>query len=150
MAGEPDLKITLNSYSYIVGKLDRQGERALKRVDEMKTNSAEYFAQWDKQGIAYTNSQFREASEERRRKIADIYAQVPAAGAGIRGAYMAYMADLKEIQLYLSNDLTPNGVQAITPVANKTVQNLDVLKGSLKPVISALDEINAELYSGKK
>jgi len=82
--------------------------------------------------------------------LAEIYAQVPEAGAGIKGSYNAYLTNLKEIQRYLSNDLTPKGIEAITPVANKTVQDLDALKASLKPVISALDDIHKELYSDTK
>jgi hypothetical protein len=82
--------------------------------------------------------------------LAQIYAQVPIAGAGIKGAYFDYLTDLKEIQKYLSNDLTPKGIEAITPVAQKSVQDRDALKESLKPLIVALDGIKAELYSEKK
>lgn len=149
-AGQPDLKKAFDTYSDDLAKLDSQGNRVLKHLEEMKSRSTEYFAEWEKQGIAYTNPQIRELSEERRIKLAEIYAQVPAAGAGIKVAYLAYLTDLKEIQLYLSNDLTPKGVETIAPVANKTVQDLDGLRTSLKPVISALDEIKAELYGGTK
>jgi len=149
-AGQPDLKKSFDTFSKNVTKLDSEGKRVLKRIEEMKANSKEYFAEWEKQGDAYTNPQIRELSEERRAKLAEIYAQVHIAGAGIKGSYLAYLSDLKEIHTYLSNDLTPNGVEAITPVANKSSQDLDALKESIKPVIAALDAIKAELYSGKK
>ena len=148
--GVTDLKKPFDNYSDNVAKLESEGERVLKRLDEMKVNSKEYFGEWEKQGDTFTNSDIRELSEERRSKLAGIYAQVPAAGVGIRGSYHAYLTDLKEIQKYLSNDLTPKGIEGITPVANKSVQDLDSLKSSLRPVITALDEIQAELYSGKK
>jgi ABC-type transporter Mla subunit MlaD len=147
---QPDLKKSFDSYSDNVAELDSGGKRVLKRIDEMKSQSKEYFAEWEKQGDAYTNPRIRELSAERRNKLAEIYAQVPEAGAGIKGSYNAYLTNLKEIQRYLSNDLTPKGVEAITPVANKTVQDLDALKASLKPVISALDDIHKELYSETK
>lgn len=150
MPGQPELKKSFDAYTDNLAKLDKEGTKVLKRMDEMKENSKEYFAEWEKQGEDYTNPQIRELSEERRTKLAGIYAQVPAAGAGIKGSYLAYLTDLKEIQLYLSNDLTPNGVEAIAPVARKSVQDLDTLKSSLRPVIYALDEIKAELYSEKK
>ncbi|MFA7404424.1 MAG: DUF2959 family protein [Pelobacteraceae bacterium] len=145
-----DLKKSFDSYSDNLAKLDKEGKKVLKRLDEMKSHSKEYFAEWEKQGDAFTNSEIRELSEQRRSRLAEVYAQVPAAGAGIKGSYHAYLTDLKEIQMYLSNDLTPKGIEGITPVANKSVQNLDALKASLKPVLSALDEIKAELYNGKK
>ena len=150
ITGNPNLKKSFVTYSDNVVKLDNEGKRVLKRFEDMKSQNNKYFAEWEKQGDTFTNSEIRELSEERRNKLAEIYAQVPAANAGIKGTYLTYLTDLKEIQKYLSNDLTPKGVEAITPVANKSVQDLDALKTSLKPVIAALDEIKVELYSGKK
>lgn len=147
---QSDLKKSFDSYTKNVADLDSEGKRVFKRIDEMKANGTEYFAEWEKQGDTYTNQRIRELSEERRAKLAEVYAQVHVAGAGIKGSYNAYLADLKEIQKFLSNDLTPKGVESITPVANKSFQDLDVLKESVKPVISALDAIKAELYVDKK
>jgi DNA repair ATPase RecN len=148
--GQADLKKSFDKYSDNVDKLDKEGKKVLKRVEEMKSRSKEYFAEWEKEGDAFTNSEIRELSAERRNRLAEIYARVPAAGYGVKGNYNAYLTDLKEIQKYLSTDLTPKGVVAITPVAKKSVQDLDLLKESLKPVITTLDEIKVELYSGKK
>lgn len=145
-----ELKKPFNSYSDNLAKLESEGKRVVKRTEEMKSRSKEYFGEWEKQGDTFTNSEIRELSAERRNNLAEIYARVPAAADGIKGTYNAYLTDLKEIQKYLSNDLTPKGIEAITPVAKRSVQNLDALKVSLQPVITALDEIKAELYTGKK
>jgi len=150
MPGQSNLKKSFDTYSDNVAKLDSEGKRVLKRTDEMKSNSKEYFGEWEKQGDAFTNAEIRELSTERRNKLAESYARVPAASSGIKGTYNAYLTDLKEIQKFLSTDLTPKGIEAITPVAQKSVQDLDALKASLVPVITALDEIKAELYTGKK
>ncbi len=144
--GQPELKKTFDLYSDNLDKLDSEGNKVLKRVDEMKLQSKEYFGEWEKQGDAYTNPKIRELSEERRAKLSEIYAQVPAAGIGIKGSYQDYLTDLKEIRKFLSNDLTTNGVEAIAPVAAKSVQDLDVLKKSLDPLLAALDAIKTELY----
>ncbi|OGU13626.1 MAG: hypothetical protein A2076_08740 [Geobacteraceae bacterium GWC2_53_11] len=150
VAGNPDLKKTFNAYSDQLDKLDGEGKRVLKRMEEMKSHSKEYFAEWEKQGVAYKNPEISALSEERRTKLAEIYARVPASSAGVKSSYLAYLTNLKEIQSYLSNDLTPKGVEGITPVAKKAVVDMAALKDSLQPVIAALDEIKAELYSGKK
>jgi len=150
MAKAPDLKKPFDSYSNNLAKLDSEGKRTIKRMEEMKARSRDYFGEWEKQGDTYTNPQIRELSDERRTRLASIYAQVPEAGMGIKGAYHAYLTDLKEIQLYLSNDLTPKGLDGIAPAANKTIQDREALKTSLVPLLAALDAIHAELYSGKK
>lgn len=148
--GQKHLKKAFDKYTDNLKDLEKEGNKVIKRSDQMAENSKEYFSEWKKQGNAYTNPEIRELSEERRIKLAGIYAQVPAASAGIKGSYLAYLTDLKEIQTFLSNDLTPKGVELITPIAQKSVQDLDYLKATLRPVISALDEIKAELYGGKK
>jgi len=148
--GKPDLKKSFDSYTDNVAKLDKEGNKVIERLQEMKLRSNEYFGEWEKDGDTFTNPEIRELSEQRRSNLSELYARVPASGAGIKGTYHAYLTDLKEIQKYLSNDLTPKGIEGIAPVANKSVQDLDALKMSLKPVITALDEIKVELYSGKK
>src|SRR3989304_3495969 len=55
-----------------------------KSLDALvKAGKTEYFAEWEKQGDAYKNQQIRELSEERRIKLAEIYAKVHTAGGGI-------------------------------------------------------------------
>ncbi len=150
VAGNTDLKKSFDSYSDNLAKLDKEGKKVLKRTEEMKSHSKEYFAEWEKQGDTFTNPEIRELSAERRTHLAEVYAKVPAAAEGIHGTYNAYLTGLKEIQKYLSTDLTPKGVEAITPVANQSVKDLDALKTSLQPVLVALAEIKAELYKAKK
>jgi hypothetical protein len=149
-AAKPDLKKSFKSYDNNLDKLEHEGKRVLKRMEEMKAHSKEYFAEWDKDGAAYKNPEISSLSEERRVKLAEIYARVPASDVGIKSHYLSYLSNLKEIKKYLSNDLTPSGIETINPVAKKAVQDMDALKTSLQPVIVALDEIKAELYSGKK
>ena len=66
----------------------------------------------------------------------------------MREAYPVYLSDIKKIQTDLSNDLTPKGIEAITPVARKAVKDGDRLKDAVKPVISAIDRTKAELAQG--
>ena len=148
--GQSELKKPFDKYSDNLAKLDSEGKKVIQRTEEMKARNTEYFAEWEKQDDAFTNPEIRELSSERRTKLAEIYARVPAAGAGIKGNYNAYLTDLKEIQKYLSTDLTAKGIESITPVAQKSVQELDALKVSLQPLLTALDEIKTELYSNKK
>jgi len=147
--GQTKLKKPFEKYSDNLVKLDKEGKRVLKRTEEMKANSKEYFGEWEKEGDSFTNPELRELSAERRIKLAEIYARVPEAGYGVKGNYQAYLIDLKEIQKYLSTDLTPKGIESISPVVKKSIQDLDALKQSLRPVIAALDEIKAELYNKK-
>lgn len=148
--GNPDLRKSFDTYSANLAKLDAEGQRMIKRSDEMKSHSKEYFEEWEKQGDAFVNPTIRELTEERRVTLANLYAQVPAASTGVRGSYLDCMTDMKEIQKHLSNDLTPKGVASVADVARQCVKNREALQASFLPVLVALDGIKAELYSGKK
>ncbi len=148
--GQPEVEKFFGHYSDNLVKLENEGNRVLKRMEEMNSQSIEYFAEWEKQGNAYSNPRIRELSEERRLKLAETYARVPAASAGVEVTYLSYLSDLKEIQTYLSNDLTPKGIETLTPVVDKTDQDLKALKESMQPVLVALNEIKAELQGETK
>ena len=150
VASAPDLKKPFDTYTKNLAKLDSEGKRTIKRMDEMKERNKDYFAEWEKQGDTYTDPEIRALSNERRSNLAAIYARIPEAGMGIKGAYKSYLTDLKEIQSFLSNDLTPKGLDAIAPVANRTIQDREALKISFGPLLAALDAVNAEMYNKKK
>src|SRR5512133_1300163 len=45
-AGNTDLKKPFESYSDNVEKLDKEGKKVLKRIDEMKLRNNQYFTEW--------------------------------------------------------------------------------------------------------
>jgi hypothetical protein len=145
-----DYKNAYDSYSRNITKLNHQGKIVLKRVDEMKSNSKEYFKEWEKKESTYTNQSIRDLSEQRRNKLAKSYDEVRISSIGIKDTYSAYSLDINEIDSYLANDLTPGGIKAMKPVIKKASQDLSSLKKSFTPVIEALDEIRSQLYGGTK
>jgi hypothetical protein len=58
------------------------------------------------------------------------------------------MSDNSEIRTYLSNDLTPKGIESISAVADKAIHDGENLKGAAQPVLTALDRAKAELAHG--
>ncbi|MDO8723335.1 MAG: DUF2959 family protein [Syntrophales bacterium] len=142
------VKKAFDKYSDNVAKMEQMGKRLLKHTDEMSTRGKEYFEEWDKQGNTYKNPQIRELSEQRRADLGAIYAQIPVASVGVKGAFNAYLSDIKEIQKYLSNDLTPKGIESIAPVAQKAVSDGALLKEAVTPVLAAIDRVRAELATG--
>lgn len=145
-----DLKNDFDDYSANLNKLNAQGKIVMKRIDEMKTKSRDYFVEWEKQENTYTNQNIRDLSEQRRNKLAKSYDEVRIKSIGIKGTYLAYSTDLNEIQSYLENDLTLNGIKTLKPVTRKASENLELLEESFEPVIEALNDIRTQLHGGNK
>jgi len=147
-SGQPNVKKAFESYAKNVAKMENQGQKLVKHTDEMGEKRLDYFSEWEKEGNTYANPEIRELSEQRRADLSEIFARIPAASVGIKGAFRTYLSDIKEIQLYLSNDLTSKGIESITPTAQKSILDGDNLKEAVKPVVAAMDRARAEMAQG--
>jgi Zn-dependent oligopeptidase len=128
--------------------MENKGALLVKHIDEMGARRLDYFTEWEKQGNAYANPEIRELSEQRRADLSAIFAEIPAASVGVKGALRTYLSDIREIQQYLSNDLTPKGFESITPTARKAVQDGAELKETVKPAVAAIERARAETVQG--
>jgi hypothetical protein len=137
---QEDKKKAFDAYTKNVTEMEKLGQQLAIHTEKMRTQSADYLAEWEN---AYTNPEIRALSEQRRVEVSQIYATIPEASVGIKGALKSYLSDIKEIQLYLANDLTPRGIDAIRPVARKAVVDGDNLKETINPVLSAFARIRA-------
>ena len=146
--GLSDTKDAFETYSENVVKMERLGEKLIKHTDEMSVRGKDYFAEWEKQGNTYTNPQIRELSEQRRSDLNTVYRKISESSIGVKGWFIAYMRDIKEIQSFLSTDLTDKGIASITPVARKAINDGTVLRNGVLPVLSALDGAKSEMAQG--
>lgn len=145
--GQADMKKAYNGYTESVEKMEKLGKQLEMHTEEMRVRGKEYFAEWEG---TYTNPEIRELSERRRIETRELYAKIPEASIGVMGALKSYLTDIKEIQLYLSNDLTPQGIETIRPIARRAVRNGDNLRETIKPVLTAIDRVKAGMVQGGK
>jgi hypothetical protein len=136
---QSDLKKALATYNTDVVRMEATGVRLDKHTADMIAKRSDYFAEWQKQGDTYSNPLIRQLNEERRLQLRDVFAEIPVASIGVKGSLHTYLVDIREIQNYLSNDLTPTGVRAITPVANKAMTDGETLKTSVRQVLGSID-----------
>lgn len=143
-------KRAFEAYKENVSKMEKVGKQIEKHDDQMRAQGKEYFAEWEKKGTSYADPQLRDASEERRAELSQVYDRIPEASAGTKEALNTYLSELRQIQDYLATDLTPKGIDAISPVAEKALADGQKLKDSVRPAISAMDRAMAELaHEGK-
>lgn len=135
---QDDTKKAFDAYTKNVRKMEKLGERLDMHTEQMSTQGDAYLAEWEH---SYTNPEIRALSEQRRLEVRELYAKIPEASVGVKGALQSYLTDIREIQLYLANDLTPRGIDAIRPVARKAVVDGDNLKDAIRPVLIAFDRI---------
>ena len=146
--GQNDIKKVYSIYSDNTDKMEDIGKRVLEHTEKMRLQGKDYFGEWQKQGNTYENPDIQALSEQRRADMSSIYVKISEASVGVKGSLKTYLTDIVEIKTYLSNDLTPKGVESITPIAEKAVTDGNNLKESLDSVLTAVGRARAELALG--
>lgn len=140
-----DPKKSFKKYSDNVSKMGKSGEQLLEHTEKMRAQGKEYFEEWRTEGNNYTNPQIQSLSEQRRADLNTAFAEISNSSVGVKGALKAYMTDIEEINKYLSNDLTPAGIESISPVAASAIAAGESLKNSVMPVSQSLANAKAAL-----
>jgi len=143
--GQMDVKKAFVSCTDDIAKIEKMEKRFAVHADEMKARGKDYFDEWRKEGNNYKNPQVRELSEKRRAELGEIYDRIAEQSIGVKQPFKAYVSDVKDIQVYLSNDLTSKGVDAIAPISRKAVDDGSTLKSALRNLQTAIEQARAEM-----
>ena len=134
-----NLAAAFEQYSEHVAEMERVGEQLEQHADALREQGLEYFDEWRAQGEEVANPEVRRISEERHAESREAFAGISETSIDVKRALQTYISDLRDIETYLSNDLTPAGVQAIAPVAEQARQDGTALQQAISPMLSALN-----------
>lgn len=143
-----DVKKAFDTYEDNVAKMDDIGNRLNDNIDKMNARGSAYFQEWAKEGATYTDPDIQKLSQERRVRLQGSFTDIASASAGMRGSLNAYLSELKQIQIYLSNDLTPEGISAIASTAMAAQRDGNNLKSSFTPVQTAIAKARNDMMPG--
>ncbi len=144
-SGQTDVKKAFGSYKDNVEKMEAMEKKFAKHAEQMKSRGIDYFEEWEKEGTEYNNPQIQHLSNQRRAALGEIYDKIAENSIGVDEAFKAYVSDVKEIQTFLSNDLTTKGIETIGPTSTKVVSNGDSLKYAIQHVQTAIQNARAEM-----
>ncbi|MFO7605450.1 MAG: DUF2959 family protein [Desulfurivibrionaceae bacterium] len=140
LAPQTDIKEAYDDYAKDVNKMEKLSERLNKHTEKMQSQREEYFAEWDS---SYTNPRIQTLSEQRRNELRQTYAKIPEASIGVKGTLNSYLTDIRDIQTYLSNDLSPQGIESIKPIVRKAIYDGERVQESIEPLLEAFDQVKA-------
>ncbi|MGA3245008.1 MAG: DUF2959 family protein [Bacteroidota bacterium] len=143
--GQSDVKKAFVSCTDNISKIETMEKHFAIHADEMKDRGKDYFDEWQKEGNKYNNAQIRELSEQRRAQLGEIYAKIAESSVEVKGPFKAYVSDVKDIQVYVSNDLTSKGIESIAPITRKAVDDGEKLKSAIRNLQAAIEKARAEM-----
>ena len=127
----PDLRQQFKRFDNAVNELGDSAKDIASKAGEMKSQGADYFARWDKESARIQNEDIRSRSETRRNEVASRFDRMSQQYDASRTAFLPFMSDLRDVQKFLSTDLTTGGLAAIKDAAAKATQDAVPVKESL-------------------
>jgi hypothetical protein len=128
---QPDLRKQFDVYVHSVDNLGSTAKEVTESTEAMKVQGAGYFAGWDHEIALMQNEDIRNRSEARRSEVAAKFDRISRQYDAASLAFQPYMSDLRDVQKYLSTDLTGGGLAAIREIATKTTNDAAPLKETL-------------------
>jgi methyl-accepting chemotaxis protein len=143
-----DPQAAYKAYEKELKKTQDQAKRVDQRAHEMRKRGAEYFKQWEEQVAALGSDELRRRATERREELTAAFQKISEASEALDEAYEPFMADLVDIENYLSADLTPQSIQLISDLIEQAVQEAAVVNQRVDDVIKQIDDTVAKFGAG--
>jgi hypothetical protein len=144
-----DPRKAFEQFSKSIANLESAAAKTRKRGEDMKAQGQAYFAQWEKQLAEVKNEDIRKLAAERKAKLSETFENIKKVTEPLKAQFDPWMADLKDLQKYLSNDLTIAGVDAAKSLfAKAKASGLEVQK-SMDALVAELNTVAATLTPAK-
>jgi hypothetical protein len=144
-----DPRKAFERFSKDVANLESTAEKVRNRAKDMQQQGQDYFKQWEKQMAEVNNPEIRKLAEERKAKLQESFVTIRKYTEPLKAQFDPWMSDLKDLQKYLSNDLTVTGVDAAKSLFTKTQsEGLEVQK-SMDALVAELNTVAAVLTPAK-
>jgi hypothetical protein len=144
-----DPRKAFKAFDDSVEKIDAAAAKARKRANEMKARGKQYFDKWEKDLAGVNDPEIRMLAEERKAKLQAAFGNIQATMEPARNQFNAWLAPLKDLQKYLSQDLTIGGIDAAKSLIAKSKNGGRELQQTLDNVIAELNTVVATITPAK-
>ncbi len=144
-----DPRKAFKEFDKAVPRIDDAAKKAKKRSEDIKARGQAYFQQWEKELASVNNPEVRQLAEERKAKLQTVFGNIKTTMEPARDQFNAWLADLKDLQKYLSNDLTIGGIDAAKELIGKARTEGQAVQQTMDKVIGELNTIVATLTPAK-
>jgi chromosome segregation ATPase len=144
-----DPRKPFEQFSKDVANLESTANKIKKRAEDMRAQGQAYFDQWEKQLAEVKNPEIQRLAAERKAKLKETFESVKKYTEPLKAQFEPWMSDLKDLQKYLSNDLTVAGVDAAKSLFTKTTEGGLEVQKSMDGLVSELNTIAATITPAK-
>jgi len=142
---QPDLRRQFRTFTSEVDSLDSMARRISSQADSMKSRGAAYFEQWSQDLATIQNEDIRRRSEARQQEVASRFQEIATSYTEVKTAFQPFISDLRDVQRFLSTDLTPGGLDAARKIAAKATVDAVPIRASLTKLAGEFREMGVAL-----
>ena len=144
-----DPRKAFKEFDKSIPEIDSAAKKARKRADDMRERGKEYFDKWEKDLASVNDPEIRKLAEERKAKLQATFAKIKTSLEPARDQFTAWLANLKDLQRYLSQDLTISGIDAAKDLIAKSKTDGTALQQTLDKVIAEMNTVVATITPAK-
>ncbi len=144
-----DPRKAFKAFDDSVPKIDSAASKAKKRAEDMKASGRKYFETWEKDLAGVNDPDIRKLAEERKTKLQASFGAIKTAMEPARDQFNPWLADLKDLQKYLGQDLTVGGIDAAKELIAKSKKEGVEVQQTLDRVIAELNTVVATITPAK-
>jgi len=128
---KPDLRPQFKTFDSSLKSLESDAKSLEKARMSMGSEGKEFFAKWDEQIAQINNEDIKARSQSRKAEVFEKLQTIKRSYAEAEVAFKPFMSELRDVQKFLSVDLTKGGLSAINSSVTKATQSSVALKQAL-------------------
>ena len=142
-----DLRPQYKAFVFNLAVVEDAGREVEDARIDLGQQGKAYFAEWDAQLAKIKNEDIKARSQSRKNEVAQQLQAIKKSYAEAELVYRPFMSGLKDVQKYLSVDLTPDGVAAIKGTLNKALTDVGPLNASLAKLANDFKALGVAMSS---
>lgn len=136
-AGATDPKPAFASYEKQVEQVTKSTTKAKSNMTKVQSEGEKLFADWTARLETISDPEIRKASEKRRDELKQLLGGIADEAKPVLAELDAFVATAKDLETYLSQDLTPAGIQSIAGKAKGFRKSAESISDNLDDVAEA-------------
>lgn len=147
LVNSPDenLKPQFAKFNTAMNHLESLAKNVRDDANDMQTEGAAYFSNWDEELAKINNENIRSRSADRKNAAAEQFDQVKAGYLHAKNDFTPFMSDLEDIRTALATDLTADGLNSIRSVVNKANTDAATLRLALNNLSADFKKLGVSL-----
>jgi acetylglutamate synthase len=144
---QADLRPQYQLFADNVAKVEAAAKAIAANRKSMGERQKEFFAKWDEQLAQIKNEDIKARSQSRKDEVNKNLLAIKTSYLEAATAFKPFMANLKDVQKYLSVDLTTGGIAAIKDTVTKVNESAVPLKTSIAKVAEDFKALGVSMSS---